>query len=102
MAKAPRKFDFEETTTGHPPREDVVIKKAVAQFRSLLSTNWNLIREFREASDNQSVGVSFSVNFNHAAKRPIVKGKLSFSRRASDEAQDICDDPDQKKLPLGD
>ena len=102
MARKGRKLHFQETPTGLPPHEEAVLREAVKQYEYALIAKWNLIREFREATDDNSVSTSFSCKFNHAAKRPIVTGKLSFSRRDSLETEGVVEDPDQTKLPLDD
>ena len=38
--------------------------------------------------------------FNHVAKKPIIKAKLSFAKRWSDESESVVEDPDQTRLPL--
>lgn len=97
--KAPRKFSFEDTTTGHPPHEDAVIKEAVKQFRHLLSANWSFVRAEREGSDTNSASVSVSFTFQHAAKKPVVKGKITVKRVSPmDESDGIVEDPNQKEL----
>jgi hypothetical protein len=70
-----------------------------AQFVSLFSSHWEQICEVARLDESEGqVAVGTRTKFDLTGKTPIVKTKMSFTQRTSDDAEGIVPDPDQKTL----
>lgn len=94
-----RKLAVETSPTGYEGVDDLVVKKAVEQFRSLLCANFARVKDFGESADSKKAKFGVSVTINLAGKNPGVKTKLRFSQAVTDEAEEIVEDPNQLPLP---
>lgn len=95
-----RKLSIEDTASGFPAYDDAIIKQAVTQFREALVQNYSQLRDFREASPDNTVKFSVGTTIKCAGKRPVVATKIRFSRSLSDEIEATVEDPDQQQLPI--
>lgn len=90
-----------ETKTGLSPIHDATINEACEQLRHLLACNWNSIQEVRDFTEDATVKVGFGLSLNFAGKKPIVTGKLRFTKTFTDEGEGaVVEDPRQSNLPL--
>lgn len=67
---------------------------------NLLDTHWNGILAAVKDSDDQIGSVSISVKLDHSGQGRLVKAKLSYAVKTTDEAEYIVRDPAQKELKL--
>lgn len=67
---------------------------------SLLASHWNGILQAVGDSEDSTGSVSISVKLDHSGPARMVKTKLSYSVKTSDEAEAYVHDPAQKELNL--
>ena len=66
----------------------------------LLDTHWRGILQAVKDSDDSVGSVSIGVKLDHSGQGRLVKAKLSYAVKTTDEAEYIVRDPAQKELKL--
>ena len=92
--------NYVRSISGYDDIEAEIIVTISTLFRDLLLQNWSQIKNIRQRSEETAVKISFGFDVDSSGAKPLVKGKLTFSEKFSDELDAWVDDPQQKKLNL--
>lgn len=79
---------------------EVEFQRVSSLVNSLLETHWAGILQAVADSEDSTGSVSLSVKLDHSGPARIVKTKLSYSVKTSDEAEAYVSDPAQKEFNL--
>ena len=79
---------------------EVEFQRVTALVNSLLETHWPGIQQAVAESEDATGSVSLSVKLDHSGPSRIVKTKLSYAVKTSDEAEAYVQDPAQKEFDL--
>ena len=80
--------------------DDIELQRAKGLVCDLLETHWKGIMQTVAASDDGQGAVSLGLKLDHDGSNRLVKAKLSYSVKTSDEAEYIVRNPAQKEMPL--
>lgn len=83
-----------------PTQIERIAAQAAVLLSDLLIVNGDKILETWAASDDAKVQLSTAIALEGTANSPLVKVRLSFSHRYTDEAEVRLDDPAQAKLKI--
>jgi hypothetical protein len=79
---------------------EVEFQRVQTLVTNLLNTHWRGILQAVADSEDSTGSVSISVKLDHSGPARIVKTKLSYAVKTSDEAEAYVQDPAQKELDL--
>lgn len=80
--------------------DEVELNECALLVTQLLAVTWTGIQGAISRTDDGQLGVSIAIKLDHSGNERVVKAKISYAVRTSDEDERYVRDPQQKELEL--